>query len=379
MSRRGGVWAGAMALWLAGCATPADRGPQQGVRLNEVQFIGTHNSYHVAPDQAVFDLMLATGYRESDEWTAERLVPALSFTHPPLQTQLDRGLRLFELDVHHDPNGGLFTDPGFLRALAPAVAAKTAPVDPNGELARPGFKVFHTVDTDVRSTCLRFVLCLQEIRAWSIANPGHLPIFIQIEIKEGRKPALSDAYMPAPTVPFDRDAWARLHAEIRSVFSDKDMFSPAELRGEFASVNAAVRARGWPAADALAGQVIFMLLDDSMQQRAYAEFTADVGAALLHLSIAPNDPSTGWLIRPNPYSSEIPALVASNFLVYTRADANSTEPRRADLSRARAAIASGAQLISTDHPWPTPQFGAYAVSFDGAFVRCSRAAKPQNC
>ncbi|HEV3137308.1 MAG TPA: Ca2+-dependent phosphoinositide-specific phospholipase C, partial [Pirellulales bacterium] len=55
----------------------------EDLRINQLQFIGTHNSYHVrAPSKSG---------REVREW---------NYSHAPLDVQLDRGVRSFELDLH---------------------------------------------------------------------------------------------------------------------------------------------------------------------------------------------------------------------------------------------------------------------------------------
>ncbi|WP_366926482.1 Ca2+-dependent phosphoinositide-specific phospholipase C [Brevundimonas sp.] len=366
-------------LLAVACAGGAAAHAGDPVRLHEIQLIGTHNSYHVAPDQAVFERMRETGYAESAEWPAERLAPALAFTHAPIPEQLSRGVRVLELDVHDDPDGGRFSSPGFLKALPPEVLASLPPVDPERELDRPGFKVFHAADTDVRSTCLRFARCLEEIRAWSDAHPGHIPIIVQIETKAGRKPPLADAYEPAEASAFDDASWTRLHDEILAVFPRERLFLPAELQGAFVSVNAAVRREGWPPVAELRGRVIFMLLDDPEPQAAYARFTSGAVEPILFRSISADDPGTGWLIRPQPDGSGFRPLLAAGFLVYTRADANSVEPRLGDRSRASLAMDSGAQLISTDYPWPAPGAESYEVSFRGGFVRCNPVTRPKGC
>lgn len=376
LARRMGMGGALMAV---ACACGALSKAQDPVRLHEIQLIGTHNSYHVAPDDAVFERMRETGYAESADWTAERLVPALAFSHAPIPEQLSRGVRVLELDVHDDPEGGRFASPGFLRALRPDVVAALAPVDPGGELERPGFKVFHAADTDVRSTCLRFAKCLEEIRDWSDAHPGHVPIIIQIETKEGRKPPLADAYEPAEASAFDDASWTRLHEEILGVFPKERLFLPAELQGGFASVNAAVRRDGWPTVAELRGRVIFMLLDDPEPQAAYADFTSRGAQPILFRSIGVDDPGTAWLMRSQPDGSAFRPLLAAGFLIYTRADANSVEPGLGDRSRANVAMESGAQLISTDYPWPAPGMGSYEVSFRGVFVRCNPVTRPQGC
>lgn len=366
-----------VALWGAMGALAGAEPTQKlaDVRLNQLQFIGTHNSYHVAPDAVLFRRMYETGYIESPEWPAKRLVPALDYTHAPLQTQLERGLRVFELDVHDDPEGGRYANPGFLKALSPEVAASVAPVDPEGELRRPGLKVFHAADTDVRSRCLRFKRCLEIIRDWSQAHPGHLPVFVQIEAKEGAKPPVANAYVPAPPAPFGTEAWTRLHAEIEAVFPPAQIVRPAEVQGAYASVNVAIRAKGWPALDALRGRVIFLLLDDPQKQDAYAAFTSGAVAPLLFVARTPDDPRTAWLIRPRPSARQIEALVKQGFLVYTRADAGGEDSDFSKERRRREAFTSGAQLIATDYPWPDLRFGAYEVRFPSGYTRCNPTLK----
>ena len=68
--------------------------------------------------------------------------------------------------------------------------------------------------------------------------------------------------------------------------------------------------------------------------------------------------------RNDPVRSfdEIRSLVAEGFLVRTRADAGTVEARANDGSRRDKALASGAQLVSTDFPEPDPRFGDYHVS-----------------
>lgn len=362
------------------CAIGGDSVKSEGpVRVSDLQFIGTHNSYHIRPDQAVFDLMRETGYQESTRWTGPELEKALSYTHPPLSEQLEMGLRVFELDIFDDPEGGRFASPGFLRALDPAIVTSLAPVDPQGGLDLPGFKVFHSVDSDVRSQCLRLVECFKEVKAWSDANPGHMPVFIQIETKEGGKPALANAYEPARPLEFTADSWERLHGEILSVFPRERLFIPGDLKGRHDTVNAAVRAQGWPAAEVLAGKVVILLLDSRKKQDQYVGLIGAGFEPLIFPSLDADDPHTAWLIRPTPRREEIRPLVEAGFMVYTRADANSAEARRGDTRRAEEAIASGAQFISTDFPIPNPELGDYVVSFGGAYVRCNTVIRRDRC
>ena len=62
----------------------------------------------------------------------------------------------------------------------------------------------------------------------------------------------------------------------------------------------------------------------------------------------------------------IQRLVRQGYLVRTRADSGTEEARSGDTSRLEAALASGAQFISTDYYLPNPAFGTdYQVRLPG--------------
>src|SRR6187200_17719 len=63
------------------------------LRLNHLQVLGTHNSYHLAPEPPILAFL---GDR----------APAYDYTHRPLTEQLSElGVRQFEIDVYADPVG----------------------------------------------------------------------------------------------------------------------------------------------------------------------------------------------------------------------------------------------------------------------------------
>src|SRR5262249_35038943 len=102
---RGVGWIGlALTFWAdGGVALAGDP------RLNQIQVIGTHNSYHVAPAPAVLEWIASTGRRRAE---------GLDYTHRPLAEQFSRlGIRQIELDVFADPKGGLFAEPSLRKIL----------------------------------------------------------------------------------------------------------------------------------------------------------------------------------------------------------------------------------------------------------------------
>jgi hypothetical protein len=72
--------------------------------------------------------------------------------------------------------------------------------------------------------------------------------------------------------------------------------------------------------------------------------------------------------------ARIADLLAAGYIVRTRADDSGVEARANDPSRANAALASGAQLVSTDYPVPAPS--GYVVSAPGRPARCNPVNAP---
>ncbi len=72
------------------------------VHLNQIQVIGSHNSYNLgfAPSEGKF-----TRSHNAREYEA------LEYRHATLTAQLDGGVRQLEIDIVQDPHGGRFADP----------------------------------------------------------------------------------------------------------------------------------------------------------------------------------------------------------------------------------------------------------------------------
>ena len=144
------------------------------ISMNDLQAIGSHNSYKLAIPKPELDLIRA--YREQSAIT-------LDYTHLPLTEQLDLGLRQIELDILYDPEGGRYAEPLLPRQTGGQAGAVEYD---NSDMHEPGFKVLHAQDIDVRSTCPTWITCLTEIRDWSDKNPEHVPILIMFNAKTGR-------------------------------------------------------------------------------------------------------------------------------------------------------------------------------------------------
>jgi hypothetical protein len=54
------------------------------LRLDQVQIIGTHNSFKMEADDGIDEVMFQTGYREDHRFGADELKYRLAYGHPPL-------------------------------------------------------------------------------------------------------------------------------------------------------------------------------------------------------------------------------------------------------------------------------------------------------
>lgn len=354
------------------------------LRLNQIQYIGTHNSYHSEPDQAIDWVMLSNEYGRGTNWPADRLVIALSYDHYPLSVQLELGMRTFELDLHDDVSGGRYSEPGVHRSVSAAGLILDDPYDPYDDLEKPGFKVFHMQDIDVRSSCLRFVDCLEEMERWSSANPAHLPIIVQIEAKYGQRKAVDDAYDPVVAPAFDAETWGRVESEILSVFERDRIISPSDVRGTSHTLNAAATTHRWPTLDKLAGKIMFIVIHEGKSTDTYLSGGAPLGDQLMFVNVGLRADNSTFTQYPKPQKdkdySAIRRAVKAGYFVYTRADAGTLEARDNDTRRQQRAFASGAQLISTDFPYPNVALSAYRTQFPGGvFVRCNPMTAKTQC
>lgn len=338
------------------------------LKLNQIQVIGTHNSYHAGlpPNEK-------TWLQKQNPQAAA----ALDYSHPPLTQQFDAGVRQIELDVYADSRGGLYAHPKAPALVAAAGLPADPAEDPNGLMLKPGFKVMHVQDIDQRSTCQPFVSCLKEVRSWSKAHPGHVPLFILVETKQG-SPKNMQLTEPEPFTPAVFDS---LDAEIRSVFSPAELITPDDIRGSYDTLNHAVLAGHWPALAASRGKVMF-LMDQPPVTEVYLQGHPALRGRVIFTNSVPGQPDAAFLERNDGPSADITALVRKGYLIRARTDADTRQARIDDTSTRDAMMASGAQILSTDYPAsePAPFPGHFSVALPGdAAVRCDPANTTESC
>jgi hypothetical protein len=357
-----------MALCAAQRLAAAPASSTDSVKMNEIQVIGTHNSYHagMAPSEA--KLMMERN---------PKLYQALEYRHRPLDQQLDSGVRQIELDIYADSEGGRYAHPAGPGAVAAANLPKDPQFDPDGLMNKPGFKVMHVQDFDYRSTCQQLIACLKIVRAWSHAHPKHVPIFVLLETKQDDLPPQYHARSPEKFTSATFDA---LDAEIRSVFSPNEMITPDQVRGKHKTLEEAVLHGGWPNLSNARGKVVF-LMDQRPVGPVYLDGHPSLAGRILFTNAEPGHPDCAFTEENDGTQAAIADLVRKGYLVRTRTDADTKQARTNDTTRRQIALASGAQLLSTDYPASEPsQWSAYSVSLPGgAVARCNPVNGPPTC
>ncbi len=304
----------ALLAWAVAAPPPSWSGEP---RLNQIQVIGTHNSYHIVPAPAVLEVIAGASKKQAE---------GLDYSHRPFGEQFsDLGIRQIELDVFADPKGGLFADPK-VRKMVKDRGKEPGP-DPNtdGRLEKPGLKILHVQDVDYRTHAPTFIEALKQVRAWSKTHPRHVPILIMVELKDGAMFGL-----PTQPVKFDRAQLDAVNAEILSVFDRSEVLTPDRVRGPSATIPEAIRARGWPEVDAVRGLVLFAMDNEGAIRNRYIEGHPALKDRVMFVTAdGTQAPEAAWFKVNDPIKDfdRIQRLVRDGFLVRTRADTDTRQSR----------------------------------------------------
>jgi Phosphoinositide phospholipase C, Ca2+-dependent len=299
----------------------ADPYPRDDVlRLNHVQAVGTHNSYHVRSP-------LVGHLHEYD------------YEHAPLDVQLDdQGVRKFELDLYWDLDLGVF-------------------------------RVHHLNFVDQETRCEFLSECLETLRDWSLAHRGHHPIFLMIEPKGIYYPeTLSDETICDPPE-HEVCHYDDLDAELRSVLAPDSgpnlLIEPDEVRGAHATLREAIVSDGWPTLRATRGRFLGAMLGEE-DLAGYTAGRLSLEGRALFVASSPGSDDAAVIFRDDPIGdvAEIQALSALGYVLRTRTDVLD-DAQAGDTTRRDAALASGAHYLSTDYPVPEYLENGYYASIPG--------------
>lgn len=227
--------------------------PAQGLRLDQIQMLGSHASYHVAQPVP-----------KSKLWAG---------THAPLSTQLEsQGVRAFDLDVHYVPGTDVF-----------AVAN------------RPGL--------DGGTTCATLRQCLGALWAWSEANPCHHTLVVRI--------GNGDDIDPVRVA----DHVAELDDAIVSAWPRRWLLQPDDVRGEAATLREALQDGGWPALDTTRGRLAVVLSSAPDVGAAYLKLHPRLEGAPAFVTGAPGDDDVAVVFPVGLSWAQVRGIVEKRYLV----------------------------------------------------------------
>jgi hypothetical protein len=318
-----------------------ERSDGQGhdLRLNQIQAMATHNSYHREVSFAEQRIMEAN---DPDFRT-------LLYSHASLSQQFERQrVRGIELDVFPDPEGGLYADPLIRRAAG-------MPPPQDRAWREPGFKVLHWADFDYRTSCVTLTACLTEVKEWSQRHPGHVTVPILLELKQ-TDPRLEERG-GAVSPPWDTAMLDALDAAVRRVFPDRATVTPDDVRHRGETLEESVLRHGWPRLSRARGKVMFLMDNDDREiQDAYRAGGRDsLQGRVLFTDSEPGRADAAFMKVNDPTGGNravIRDLVRRGYFVRTRSDVPLDQATSGGTGMLRDALSSGAQMVSTDFPVP---------------------------
>lgn len=281
-----------------------------GVKFNEVAYVATHNSYQLRSVEAYRKI-----YRDLETVTFGLVSgDAPLYSCDSLTQQFNVGIRSIELDIETVADGD---DVSFVCSHSPLI--------------------------DMNSTCYDFELALKEIKMWSDANPGHLPITVIVEPKK--------VFIPDDGMRFFNFEYAeRLDGLVRDTFGEK-LITPADMMGDYGSLKEMREADGWLTLRECAGKVVVLLHDTSATGKYISQDeTIRTQAMFPMLRYADRDKSYASFLIVNDtekalkYKDEL--IFEKNLIVRTMLDTYGSYNEE-DRSRA---FESCAQILSTDYP-----------------------------
>ena len=302
---------------------------EDGVKFNEIAFLGTHNSYQLLttkPKQALMKAVEIVTFGKVDYTKAV-------FEMDTLTTQLEHGVRNLEIDVETVDNGENIS-----------------------------FIVTHDPILDNVSSCYDFAKALEEIKLWSDNNPHHLPVTIIIEPKGG-VPNINDMQ------DFSLEYANELDKVIKDVLGDT-LLTPAQMMRDYANFKAMREADDWLTLEETLGKVM-VLLHDCDTTDSYIEQDTTIKSQAMFPMLRFEDihkEYTSFILENDPdnaVKNNSETIDECKIIVRTRAD---SYPRFSD-QRYDAANKCGSQIITTDYPPRTVRQNEHTYTFDGYTVK----------
>lgn len=288
-----------------------------GVKMNELQYLGTHNSYKQGLSTKSYNFYkYALGNED------------YIYSFPSITEQLNLGIRAFELDI--------------------AVGTKNSGLD---------FECSHNYLIDNCSSMIDFIKGLQEIKLWSDYNPEHLPVMLLVEVKgkrggiftKPRKMTLDDLYY---------------FEELAVTTLGDTLLTLQDFKGDYADIPAMLADNGYPTIAETLGKVMIIMHPDELTNEYVAADTTATNMSLIPCI------TTSDLTKHPEYKTACVFSTASrmysnyayrnNYLLRSRLD---SYPYYRPESTAKTLLTTRANMLESDYLAVCSNSDTYSVAF----------------
>lgn len=300
----------------------------EGVKLNEMAVMGTHNSYQLRgtlPKQGLMKTLQIISFGAVENKAV--------FEMDTFTEQLEQGIRNLEIDIET--------------------------VDDEGDVS---FIVTHKAIIDNVSSAYNLAKGLEEIAMWSDNNPGHLPVYLLIEPKDD-VPSINNMKN------FSLEYALELDKVLRQVLGDR-LFTPQQVMGDYESFEEMRKADGWPTLKQSAGKIIVLLHTCDVTQE-YIDTDTSIKTQAMFPMLLFGDidkPYASFILDNDPViasENNKKTVDENNLMVRTRAD---DYPDFSD-ERYKSADNCGSHIITTDYPPRSVREKDHTYTFGGYTIK----------
>ena len=302
---------------------------KEGVKLNEIAILGTHNSYQTLATKETRFLMNII-----DTITLKKLgLNTFDFEMDTLTEQLETGIRNIEIDIET--------------------------LDKDGKVE---FKVTHNSIVDNASSAYDFEKALKEVKMWSDNNPGHVPVIIIVEPK-------SFVVEVGGFHKFSLDYAKEVDKLVASVFGDT-LLTPADMLRDYSSFKEMRENDDWISLKEARGKVLVLLHDCDVTE-SYIAIDESIKTQKMFPMLRYDDRNesyTSFILENDAWRAaerKAESVDECKLIVRTRAD------KYPNYSTERYEVTKdcGSQIITTDFPEKAAKNAEHSYSFDGKKIK----------
>ena len=306
-----------------------DEAIEDGVKINEIAVLGTHNSYQTLATKETRFLMNII-----DTITFKKLgLDTFDFEMDTLTEQLEMGIRNVEIDIETLDEG-----------------------------EKIEFKVTHNSIVDNASSAYDFEKAMEEIKLWSDNNPGHIPVFVIVEPK-------SFVVEVNGMKKFSLEYAKELDKILEKTLGDS-LLTPEDMLRNYASFKEMRENDDWLTLKETQGKIIVLLHDCDVTE-SYIAIDESIKTQKMFPMLRYDDRNesyTSFILENDPWRAterKKENIDECNLIVRTRAD------KYPNFSTERYEVTEecGSQIITTDFPEKVDGNEDHFYSFEGKKVK----------